>query len=86
MSERPDSPPHFTVAGGPNGVGKSTFVAMLRVARREYQRQRVALREEHKRAWMACAPHIGFPNRPFQAWVWTKSITTGAVCSGCSIM
>ena len=86
MSERPDSPPRFTVVGGPNGVGKSTFVATLQVARREYQRQRVALREEHKRAWTACAPYVGFLNRPLQAWAWTKSITTGAVCSGCSIM
>ena len=50
MSERPDSPPRFTVVGGPNGVGKSTFVATLQEARREYQRQRVELREEHKRA------------------------------------
>lgn len=32
MSERPDSPPRFTVVGGPNGVGKSTFVATLRSA------------------------------------------------------
>ncbi len=86
MSERPDSPSRFTVVGGPNGVGKSIFVATLRVARREYQRQRVALREEYKRGWTACAPYVGFLNYPFQAWVWTKSITTGAVCSGCSIM
>lgn len=86
MSERPDSPPRFTVVGGPNGVGKSTFVATLGVARREYQRQRVALREEHQRARTACDPYVGFLNRPPQAWVWTKSITAGAVCSGCSIM
>ena len=32
MSERLDSPPRFTVVGGPNGVGKSTFVATLRAA------------------------------------------------------
>ena len=81
MSERPDSPPRFT-----NGVGKSTFVATLRVACIEYQRQRVALRKERQRGWTACAPYVGFLNRPPQAWVWTKSITTGAVCSGCSIM
>ena len=32
MSEPPASPPRLTVVGGPNGVGKSTFVAALRVA------------------------------------------------------
>ena len=32
MSEPSASPPRLTVVGGPNGVGKSTFVAMLRAA------------------------------------------------------
>jgi hypothetical protein len=30
MSERPDSSPRLTVVGGPNGVGKSTFLVTLR--------------------------------------------------------
>ena len=32
MSERPESAPRLTVVGGPNGVGKSSFVATLRAA------------------------------------------------------
>ena len=32
VSEPPDNPPRLTVVGGPNGVGKSSFVSALQTS------------------------------------------------------